>query len=833
MRCVFLLLVTLYSIEGAQVGSSSCAFGPSYWCSSLRNAKECRAVSHCIQTVWETQNLPADNDDICTICKNMVQQARDTLESNETQEEIKQVFDGSCRLIPLRQVSDECVQLANDFIPELIETLSSQMNPQVVCATCGLCNSVRVDRLLREQGLPHDKPFNFDVAPADPNPKYCKDCSAFIADVVDEVRTHSRDELMDRLLAICGVLGSVSDGCGALVTVNIDAIYNFLTLDVDPSETCSLFGVCDTVSQNSGALQAGNKDEVCDFCVVIAKHWRDTLISNTTEEQFVEILEGLCMRTHSFSTECQALVETYALPAYDFLVKNFDPKEACEIVGICSQTVHNKKPVWTTLHVGDTPADDLLQEKPASQDPGHLKPSLHFVGNDEANALRYQNEIREQHMPVPSIKVTVAGESGMIRGSNEACTMCEFTLHFIQIQLQDKKTKEAIEHAVKNVCSHLPKDLSEQCDDYVDAYGDQVIALLQQEIDPSVLCPELGLCPSANSQSSVSSREVVTCVACEFIMKKVKDILGNERNEKAIEDALFKVCSVLPNALSTQCRTFVDNNAIEVMQLLAAGVDPEEVCRMLGFCHNNMGRLPPLTESDQLPMERLFIPIPRAVAPSTIETTGQSKSCIICEFIMNTLEKLVLDNSTHIEDEVQKGMDIVCLHLPSTLQEDCLGFVDQYSRAIIELLINEASPQTVCKAVKLCKAPAIHTMAVLAEEPVSDERSCLICKATASITTTDVENVAQNRESTLDNLCGSLAGGERALCGRLRTHVFNPSLDRTRQCASMGYCDKPLNLIGSEKCTYGPSYWCQSTLHAHSCGAVQHCQDRVWMGVSP
>lgn len=49
------------------------------------NAKECSAVRHCIQTVWEKQRLPEDNDDICTICKNMVQEARDQLLSNETQ----------------------------------------------------------------------------------------------------------------------------------------------------------------------------------------------------------------------------------------------------------------------------------------------------------------------------------------------------------------------------------------------------------------------------------------------------------------------------------------------------------------------------------------------------------------------------------------------------------------------------------------------------------------------------------------------------------------------------------------------------------------------------
>lgn len=62
----------------------------------------------------------------------MVQQARDQLESNETQEDLKLVFEGSCLLIPISLVSKQCINLVDNFIPELVEALSSQMNPQVL-----------------------------------------------------------------------------------------------------------------------------------------------------------------------------------------------------------------------------------------------------------------------------------------------------------------------------------------------------------------------------------------------------------------------------------------------------------------------------------------------------------------------------------------------------------------------------------------------------------------------------------------------------------------------------------------------------------------------------
>lgn len=81
--------------------------------------------------MWEKQHVPEDTDSICQICLDMVKQARDQLESNETMEELQEVFDGSCDLIPIRVIKKECRALADDFIPELVEALASQMNPQV------------------------------------------------------------------------------------------------------------------------------------------------------------------------------------------------------------------------------------------------------------------------------------------------------------------------------------------------------------------------------------------------------------------------------------------------------------------------------------------------------------------------------------------------------------------------------------------------------------------------------------------------------------------------------------------------------------------------------
>ena len=58
------------------------------------------------------QVVPEDEgDSVCDICKEMIQEARDQLMSNETQEELKEVFEGSCKLIPIKLISMECIKV--------------------------------------------------------------------------------------------------------------------------------------------------------------------------------------------------------------------------------------------------------------------------------------------------------------------------------------------------------------------------------------------------------------------------------------------------------------------------------------------------------------------------------------------------------------------------------------------------------------------------------------------------------------------------------------------------------------------------------------------------
>lgn len=201
----------------------------------FRVSAYCGVTKPCIK-YWEKLTVPEDNDSVCTICKDMVQQARDQLESNETQEDLKAVFEGSCNLIPLKVIASECKELADTFIPELVETLASQMNPSVVCSTAGLCNSPRIDRLLEEQKsmLKNDEY----------EPNNCSKCYTISTHMEHKFKTSSRDKMLKQMLVVCGQLSSFSDACSAIVITYFKDIMKHLNENFNAKNLCHLSGQC-------------------------------------------------------------------------------------------------------------------------------------------------------------------------------------------------------------------------------------------------------------------------------------------------------------------------------------------------------------------------------------------------------------------------------------------------------------------------------------------------------------------------------------------------------------------------------------------------------------
>jgi saposin len=63
--------------------------------------------------------------------------------------------------------------------------------------------------------------------------------------------------------------------------------------------------------------------------------------------------------------------------------------------------------------------------------------------------------------------------------------------------------QEEIKEYVESVCNILPRTVASPCREFIELYGDVVIALLAQSLDPKTICAEIKACSGSKVKHSV------------------------------------------------------------------------------------------------------------------------------------------------------------------------------------------------------------------------------------------------------------------------------------------------------------------------------------------
>ena len=841
-----------------------CTWGPSYWCQNLTTAKGCGAVTHCIQTVWEHQVLPEDNDDICTICKNMVKQARDQLESNETQEELKEVFEGSCNLIPLKPIAQGCDKLVDDFIPELVESLASQMNPQVVCSVSGLCNNAEIDRMLAAAGKLTKIPLvqhGSAVSVVNRGEKSdCNQCSNTVQKMRRIVNSSDRDDLLNKFLGACGQLGSFSDGCSSVVITNFPEIRDNLEKALLTEDSCELLQYCapgeakdtrvnvDVIPVGEvGLVPVIGDDMTCQFCERMVIHLRDILVANTTEAEFKEVMEGLCKQSKKFKDQCLSIVSEYYEMFYNFLVNNLNGKEICSFAGLCPGPGLEHAPVWPLI-----PAEINVEEQ--------------LTGKDESES--YRNPVVRISVSSDSAKVNVEDPATMqlplermaphmlinVGSNKEICEFCEYFLHFVQTELASERSVDKVKAVVEGACARLPATISDQCKDFVDAYGNAFVAILVQEIDPSVVCPGLGFCPSSEDSSILlvggddNYGDKPGCPLCLLAVEQLEVLVKDNKTEESVKDALESLCTHLPKALKGECVNFVDAYSQQLVDMLIADFTPQEVCVYIKLCNANSA------SSNVVSGDILTNELPQYENEQLQNLKNDDTVCVMCEFALARIDAMLKNNST--EEEIKTVVHNICNHLPKSVSPQCNKFVDQYADLVITLLAQEIDPKKVCAEMHLCNKssakPDRVALALMQQLTSKNVEECAVCEGLVQGLDTLLADpgVEGKINDLLARACQFLPAKQYSRCRNL-IKVYGPSIENIISeipggthllCGKIGLCVKSaphsstsVDLLGGRKCSWGPGYWCKSKKHAEACGPgpLLHCQERVWKAPSP
>lgn len=275
--------------------------------------------------------------------------------------------------------------------------------------------------------------------------------------------------------------------------------------------------------------------------------------------------------------------------------------------------------------------------------------------------------------------------------NTDDCALCQTLVGLVESELSQNSTEEKIQQVVNELCDTLANSslsvLAPECRLFA-ANIDTVIQLLLAKETPQTVCTQIHLCNSTSTHAEpVLTKQDVNlddCTFCQEIVSLGENALAQNKTADEIRTLVLDLCAEIEKTplkvVSQECH-FVADHIDEVVQLLIAKANPEEVCSVLGMCSSKTPVMSPLLHTQRFGVDK----------------------CEVCEEVLNLVEYELQQNTT--EAKIQTLVDEACAELQKTplsgLYPECEA-VAQNLPAAIDALLNLESPQTACTQLKLC-----------------------------------------------------------------------------------------------------------------------------------
>ncbi|GFW97437.1 hypothetical protein TNCV_4991141 [Trichonephila clavipes] len=821
---------------------------PTFACQDLQSAKLCKVVKTCIHDVWSTMSVPDSNDEVCDICKEMVKEARDQLLSNMTQEEIKEVFEGSCKLLPVKLIADACIKVVDEIIPQLVEMLASRMDPTMVCTVSGMCFPSKEDMTVEK----HILKFVRDFMLRQKNDQ-CSECTQMITDVQVFLKSSTQAEVKTYVEKLCHEK-LPSYLCDVVVNSYFSEIYK-LILNSAPEELCASVGVCPQKCEVLSDIPKVGDELTCEFCEHLLQHVKDLITANTTLEEFKTALLNFCKVTGKFADKCTNLVNDY----YDMLfsyIKQLDTRGMCTLMGLCDKTSCSRIPLVKVLPpLEPQKRIPLIQLRPAQPiNDRESFPLVRLVPAEMTSkkTMKDSNDIFQlpvERLTHPLLQFQQDGE----------CALCKAFAFFLEKELQEDRSKVGVQNAINGICEKWMMEYPDACNYIVAKYSLKMQMAVARGVSFDDLCMEVKVCPVEQNKTDDIKVKVVSgkkdsplCKLCKDALTDIEEVLNDPNTRKIILDSLDKFCNVFPDFIKEPCTSLIGSNVDQLLDILQQELKPDNVCPALGVCADQLRALvsprvkdlecdvckdvvtsfrtklqdPASKEMIMTFLEEGCMRLPDSIASECkkfvddnidylmkmiVEEMDPQKVCSIlkicpaqvrfektqgvvndvecelCKEVISKVEELVKDQKT--EDEIKAALDKVCSYLPSSISDKCVSFVNQYTNLVVTLLMEELDPDMVCQALKLCPEK------VKIEKPKDVE--CDLCKEVVG----KVEDMIKDKKTedeiknALDKVCSYLPSSMSAKCVNfvnqytdLLVTLIIQELDPSDICAKLNLC---------------------------------------------
>jgi hypothetical protein len=402
---------------------------------------------------------------------------------------------------------------------------------------------------------------------------------------------------------------------------------------------------------------------------------------------------------------------------------------------------------------------------------------------EDNNGNRRQEMIESNRVP----KVRVEGDGEIEIRFDVRCEECELFVRELDSMLRNPQYVNALKVFLKEyACNAMPQTLKEYCESTIDDIQIVLDYLEPMMRDAKQACLDVGMCQGSGLRMMKFGVKLfkaylekmrrgfrsndLACDECKFAIGELHSIIQSKDFQGEFRQSVEQLCDYCPS--KDKCKSFIDDFLPTFFQELESlTADSQGLCSELGLCTGGMHVMSMklhkaydhvtkvITLDGTTPNNRLkqfYFTLRRLHGKK-----GAGLGCLTCQFAVNSLKKLIMDNKPLLNNTVQGVENMICNRLPGDLKDQCIDFLNLYgSAALIMLVQEEVDPEKICTGVQACDATDLRII-----EQNANERGLLECEACTGI----VEYIKYELESkefqdsivtALKQLCQSLFHGQ-------------------------------------------------------------------------
>lgn len=475
----------------------------------------------------------------CDICMNLISESQAFIGLEKFVDSITIHAESLCEIFDLGVVTEECKNVAQNYVPVLINELQILLNPTEVCYRITQCDPS--DKGQGENFFPSHKYEEAELNSISHIPDFDPICLA-CETTIDAIKTlinlaDSGKQIEDLLLFLCSHFTTISDDdCKTYIKFYFHMILDIIRA-VPAKNACMMMKVCDhtnrklsrfdsvidindleplhdtelssfllsddLILQNNQMTQSYDDvgNGLCIICELIAKHLQSLMKDD--HDEIKSTLRRICETLPALDTYCDMIIDDY----FEHILRFVEDSNAAIVCQIIFESVSKE----------------------------HLR----------TFSVQYANEMKDFSLDENDIDVG--------SGWNFICPICQYAMKLVNKVI--KGSLKTLEKSVEELCKLLPKMVRGMCKK-ASKRLEKLISGLIDKLKLVKICKIIHVCPGYG-ELSWDMQEV---------FQELKEIVDDGDNEQVLKAIASKsLRKILPTKLS---KLLVDTYFHKAMALI-------------------------------------------------------------------------------------------------------------------------------------------------------------------------------------------------------------------------------------------------------------------------